>query len=240
MVHTTLSIQPQSRFFLNQLSPTANVILLMGGPTSGKSSLAKWFPQFPHLSASHLIEQSLLKQHRHQYGFYKTKMAAGDLIDDVFVNQLVAAKLHTEKLTMLDGFPRNMAQWAFFKTHIGIPKAVIFLDLNPDNLLSGALNRRRIDDGWLTARHRVTLFQEETLPTIAEISQTVPLFLRINAAQSPELVAADIKPFLQLLFTCSSATAVHTVRNRVLSVDSKAFSSLHYPRHENDIQSTNQ
>lgn len=176
----------------------------MGGPTSGKTSLAKWFPQFPHLSVSNLIEKSIVSHNSHQYGLFKTKMAAGELIDDAFVSLLVADKLYTQHLTLLDGFPRNVAQWTFFRTYLGIPRAVIFLDLDPEHMLRGSLHRGRTDDGWITAHHRVTLFQQETLPTITEISKTVPLFLRINAARKPELVTAEIEPFLQLFSRKSS------------------------------------
>jgi len=126
-------------------------IILLGAPGSGKGTQAKKLMDnfsFPQISTGNLLRQAIVdgteigKQ-------AKEIMAAGDLVSDEIVLDLIRASLDcpsTHSGFILDGYPRNIAQSEsldILLTSINQPlDHTVFIDVDSDTLVKRLSGRR--------------------------------------------------------------------------------------------------
>ena len=91
----------------------------------------------------------------------------------------------------MDGYPSDSAQAAIFLQLIGMPTAVIYLDI-PESVMSQRLkDRYNFDDEVHSIMNRIEKFKKNTLPLIRKWNG-----VKIDANQEPKKVFEDIKTAL--------------------------------------------
>ncbi len=166
---------------------SANIILLMGGPATGKTTVAKHFPEFPHISTG-----DLFRRHFQNEPFkgveLKSLMNKGGLLPDKLVIKALLAQpcLWKSNTVFLDGFPRNPRQLDYFFKYFGQPAALIYLNAKESTMVKNLMERGRPDDNKEAIQARIDYFKSTTQPMIDSLLKT-----RINSL----VLDGDADPF---------------------------------------------
>ena len=165
-------------------------LLLLGPPGSGKGTQGELLAH--HYGARHVSTGDLLREQVEAGTELGRKarpfMERGDLVPDELVLAMVLEDVVGEDSPpayVLDGFPRTLpqAEAAYAKAvETGrTVDAVIFLDVPHDELVGRILKRGRADDDEQTVRHRLTQYEQKTMPLL-QYYDGRGLLVRIDAA----------------------------------------------------------
>lgn len=151
-------------------------LILLGAPGSGKGTQAERIVTnntLAHISTGDILRGAVkagtpLGVEANRY------MSAGQLVPDSVVIGLVEERLKqpdTKHGYILDGFPRTVAQ-ADALSHLTekVRKplhAVLYLEVDDEELVKRLLGRGRADDNEETIRTRLGVFKRQTAPLIA-------------------------------------------------------------------------
>lgn len=194
-------------------------ILIVGAPGAGKgtqsSNLASEYG-VEHVTTGDALRAN--KDMETDHGTPREYMEAGELVPDAVVNEIVREALDSADGFVLDGYPRNESQVEYLEGITDLD-VVLSLDVPEEELVSRLTGRRvdpetgenyhvefdmpddeavrdrlvqRDDDTEDTVKERLRVFEENTQPVIDHY-ESHDGFVRIDGAQAPEEVWADIE-----------------------------------------------
>ncbi len=150
-------------------------IVLLGAPGSGKGTQAEKLVEhyrLTHISTGDLLRAEVaagttLGQEA------KAIMDAGKLVSDEIVLGMIDAKLENDvgpEGFILDGFPRTLDQARGLDgllEKLGEPlDAVIYLEVDEEEIVERLLARKREDDTEETIRKRIEVYRDQTEPLV--------------------------------------------------------------------------
>lgn len=165
-------------------------VFVLGGPGSGKGTqslqIAKEY-NIGYLSTGDLLRAAVqplapgavdtrTEAEKEMNEHIKNLMKNGQLVPDEVVLDLVKLEIQKQdrKYFFLDGFPRSIAQAEKFEQQIGKCRAVLFLDVPDDVLLSRLVKRGetsgRADDNEEAAKKRLVTYHNVSYPVIDHYS----------------------------------------------------------------------
>ncbi|MEG5038439.1 MULTISPECIES: adenylate kinase [unclassified Microcoleus] len=185
-------------------------LIFMGPPGAGKGTQAQLLAalwKIPHISTGDILRACVvaktdLGQKAQSY------MDRGELVPDELLMDIVQERMNQPDARagwILDGFPRTVAQAAFFDKllcHVegstsGKDCALRAVNLDvPDNVLvARLLSRGRQDDNEETIRRRLQVYREQTEPLIDFYSGRQQL-VAVDGDRAMELVTAELQQAL--------------------------------------------
>jgi len=181
-------------------------IALLGPPGSGKGTQAARLRDeagFVTLSTGELLRQARAAG-TELGGRVAGYMDAGDLVpDDVIVHVVCDAVGELAgRPVLLDGFPRTVGQADALGGVLGGQgrelRAAVLVDVPDDVVVERIMGRHqgRADDNPETVRERLRVYHHETEPLVAYYEER-GLLRRVDGAQEPDAVAADIQAALE-------------------------------------------
>ncbi|MEG4577193.1 adenylate kinase [Microcoleus sp. N3A4] len=187
-------------------------LIFMGPPGAGKGTQAQLLAalwKIPHISTGDILRACVvaktdLGQKAQSY------MDRGELVPDELLMDIVQERMNQSDARagwILDGFPRTVAQAAFFDKllcDVGIEGSksgkdcalrAVNLDV-PDNILvARLLSRGRQDDNEETIRRRLQVYREQTEPLI-EFYRNREQLVAVDGDRAMELVTAELQQAL--------------------------------------------
>lgn len=149
--------------------------ILLGAPGSGKGTQAEQLAAtlgVPAISTGEMLRQAVAEGS--ELGArVEGVMAAGALVDDALMSEVVRARLDREDARngfLLDGYPRTPGQAADLdrllqEKAVGLD-AVVLLEVPEEVLIRRSLARKRADDQEEVVRERQRVYRESTEPLI--------------------------------------------------------------------------
>ena len=187
-------------------------LIFMGPPGAGKGTQAQLLAalwKIPHISTGDILRACVVA--KTPLGLKaQAYMDAGDLVPDQLLIDIVQERMNQPDASsgwILDGFPRTVAQAAFFDTLLcdvsgaggksGKDCALRAVNLDvPDNVLvTRLLSRGRQDDNEETIRRRLQVYREQTEPLIAFYSAREQL-VAVDGDRDMALVTAELQQAL--------------------------------------------
>ncbi len=188
-------------------------LIFMGPPGAGKGTQAQLLAalwKIPHISTGDILRACVVV--KTPLGLKaQAYMDAGELVPDELLMDIVQERMNQPDASsgwILDGFPRTVAQAAFFDTLLcdvgseggsksGKDCALRAVNLDvPDNVLvTRLLSRGRQDDNEETIRRRLQVYREQTEPLIEFYSVREQL-VAVNGDRDMELVTAELQQAL--------------------------------------------
>ncbi len=150
-------------------------LILLGAPGSGKGTQAEILAkriEVPSISTGEMLRQAVaagsdLGQR------VETIMAAGDLVDDATMADVVRERLGQADAQVgfiLDGYPRTLGQAATLASILEGKSwsldGVVYIEVPEDELIQRALARKRADDQEEVIRQRQQVYRRQTQPLI--------------------------------------------------------------------------
>jgi adenylate kinase len=187
-------------------------LIFMGPPGAGKGTQAQLLAalwKIPHISTGDILRACVvaktdLGQKAQSY------MDRGELVPDELLMDIVQERMNQSDAHagwILDGFPRTVAQAAFFDKLLcdvggggswsgkDCDLRAVNLDV-PDNILvARLLSRGRQDDNEETIRRRLQVYREQTEPLI-EFYRNREQLVAVDGDRSMELVTAELQQTL--------------------------------------------
>jgi adenylate kinase len=148
-------------------------VVLLGAPGVGKGTQAEILCRrkgWRHLSTGDLLREAVAgKTPLGQKA--EAAMARGDLVaDDVILGLIEQTLEGAEAGSVLDGFPRTLAQAEGLDALLGKRERsldrVVYLNAGEEELTKRLLGRGRADDTPETIRHRLEVYEASTRPLI--------------------------------------------------------------------------
>ena len=166
---------------------------MMGLAGSGKGTQGKLLCDefnYEYLSTGEYLRESLSEER-------KSQMLAGKLVDDNEMMQIIDDFLKkTQKDSILDGFPRSMAQanWLLNKHKSGdiSIEALIYLDVPREELVKRLLERGRADDNEAAINTRFEEYSRATLPIVESYKKAGIKVIEIKGTGDVEDIHQDI------------------------------------------------
>lgn len=124
-------------------------------------------------------------------------LAQGGLVDDELINTQVAkmiARIPDDAMAVFDGFPRRLEQAKWLDALLADEAEqvmVLFLDITQQTAHQRLLARKRADDSEEVIRHRLSVFEQTTVPVL-DYYRSSNRLVEINGEPSPEVIARDI------------------------------------------------
>ncbi|KAA0162731.1 hypothetical protein FNF28_04612 [Cafeteria roenbergensis] len=181
------------------------VIFVLGGPASGRSSLCAQAAAdlgWTHVSTGELLraEAALGTELGAQVG---KLLARGDLVPAELTLRVLQAGLARDKAGMgrflLDGYPRTLEQATLFEKAVGRPMAVVHCDAPDDVLRSRARARRhtagRNDHSQASVDRQLASFNDKTR-RVLDMYDKQALVTRVDTNQPRERTYADFRKVL--------------------------------------------
>lgn len=206
--------------------------VIMGPQGSGKGTQAKRLREafdLVHISVGDIFRWNV-QSHTKLGAAINRTMAAGKLVEDEVVERIVQHRLQEHDWNygfILDGFPRNATQAAFFLESYDID-AVIYIDVPPEVSVARAMARRlcsqcgldynlifhrpavpdvcdvcggrlvqREDDNEAALRRRLDDFEHKTRPVL-DLFARKELVVKVDGTQSADDVFAAVCQRLKL------------------------------------------
>lgn len=146
-------------------------LIILGAPGSGKGTQSAELINRYHLT--HLSTGDMLRAEiaaGSELGLAaKAIMDKGELVSDDIVIGMIANRLN-DKGALFDGFPRTIAQAdaldALLAQNGRRIDAVIYLDVDNEEIVKRMLARGRADDNEATIRNRLSVFEAQTKPLV--------------------------------------------------------------------------
>jgi adenylate kinase len=187
-------------------------LIFMGPPGAGKGTQAQLLAalwKIPHISTGDILRACVVA--KTALGLKaKAFMDAGELVPDELLMDIVQERMNEPDARagwILDGFPRTVAQAAFFdkllcevgtegsKSGKDCALRAVNLDV-PDNVLvTRLLSRGRQDDNEETIRRRLQVYREQTEPLIEFYSSREQL-VAVDGDRDMEVVTAELQQAL--------------------------------------------
>ncbi|MEG4632307.1 adenylate kinase [Microcoleus sp. AR_TQ3_B6] len=187
-------------------------LIFMGPPGAGKGTQAQilaalW--KIPHISTGDILRACVVA--KTALGLKaKAYMDAGELVPDELLMDIVQERMNEPDASagwILDGFPRTVAQAAFFdkllcdvgtegsKSGNDCAIRAVNLDVPDHVLVTRLLSRGRQDDNEETIRRRLQVYREQTEPLI-EFYRSREQLVAVDGDRSMELVTAELQQTL--------------------------------------------
>jgi adenylate kinase len=174
-------------------------LLIVGPPGSGKGTQSLRLSRalgIPHISTGELLRDAI--RLGTPLGDNACEcVAAGHLVPDALVNELVRARLEQtatlQRGFLLDGFPRNVGQLHALLAWLdpeGLD-AAIELAVPNEVVVQRLVARGRTDDTVVGVRERLRAFEHETLPMLHHL-KTRGLLISVDANRPVDQVAGDL------------------------------------------------
>jgi adenylate kinase len=182
-------------------------LVLLGPPGSGKGTQAATLTEKYHIPAIATgdILRAQVDAGTPQGQRVRSYLDRGELVPDQLVVDIIRHRLSepdTEAGFILDGFPRTVPQAQALDAMLAELQrpldAVLYLQVDRQDLLDRLGQRHRQDDRPDIADHRIDVFLDQTAPLIGYYRDQGKLRL-IDAARPPELVAAAIEDVVRPL-----------------------------------------
>lgn len=151
-------------------------VVLLGAPGSGKGTQAERLATalgVPAISTGEMLREAVATG-TELGARVGGVMAAGDLVDDGLMAEVVAARLGQADARggfLLDGYPRTPGQAETLDRLLAANDvridAVLYLDVPEEELVRRALGRKRADDREAVIRSRLAVYREKTEPLVA-------------------------------------------------------------------------
>ena len=148
-------------------------VILLGPPNSGKGTQAKILAErlgVPHVSTGDMLREAC--DAGTELGErVRDILAAGELVDDDTMADLVAVRLSREDARdgfLLDGYPRTERQAEDLERILGETPIhrVVLIDVPEDELIERGLGRGREDDTEEVIRKRIRVYRKQTEPVV--------------------------------------------------------------------------
>ena len=180
------------------------VLIFLGPPGSGKGTQAEILTEklkYLHISVGDLLRENI--SNNTELGKQATSYVnSGELVPDALIIELVNSciqDLQNKNLqfkgVILDGFPRTINQAISLDNKIkdlgSIIKAVIYLDISDEKIISRLQNRGRNDDKPELIINRLNVYRKQTEPLLGFYSEK-KLLETINGDQDLEGVNNNI------------------------------------------------
>lgn len=144
-------------------------LIILGAPGSGKGTQsAELINRYylTHLSTGDMLRAEIAAGS--ELGLAaKAIMDAGELVSDDIVIGMIANRLSAQG-ALFDGFPRTIAQAdaldALLAQNGQQIDAVLYLDVDNEEIVKRMLARGRADDNEATIRNRLAVFEQQTKP----------------------------------------------------------------------------
>lgn len=156
-----------------------NLILVFGGPASGKGTLCKRLAE--NFSFVHVSPGDLVRAKKKLDSELATLMKNGKLLPPQFIGDLIWSYIQPfdkDKIILLDGFPRNQENLDYFNQHMKDKfnlVAVLVLDCKDDLIVKRAMVRAkelgRMDDSENICRQRIEAYHMETEKIVKILDQ---------------------------------------------------------------------
>ncbi|CAG9464850.1 unnamed protein product [Pedinophyceae sp. YPF-701] len=182
------------------------VVFVLGGPGAGKGTQCEKIVEkygFKHLSAGDLLREEVASGSDVGQKLQVT-MKEGKLVPmEVTITLLKNAMIKSgQKLFLIDGFPRALAQAAAFESDIVKCEAVLFFDLDEATMEERLINRGktsgRADDNVETIRKRFHTFVTQSKPVVDKYKEEGKVF-EISSKPPPDEVFEEVVKALDSL-----------------------------------------
>ena len=155
------------------------VLIFLGPPGSGKGTQAEILTdklEYYHISIGDLLRENISKNTG--LGKLAAKYVnSGELVPDDLIIELVNSTLYELQNensqysgVILDGFPRNINQAASLDSKIkdsgASIRAVIYLDISDEKIISRLQSRGRNDDKPNLIKNRLSVYRKQTEPLL--------------------------------------------------------------------------
>lgn len=157
------------------MSATGLRAVMLGAPGSGKGTQAEVLARalgIPTISTGEMLRQAVAAGSE-LGGRVEGIMAAGKLVDDALMAEVVADRLARPDAAagfLLDGYPRTPPQADTLDELLAARDArldaVVLLEVPEEELVRRALGRRRADDTEEVIRERLRVYREKTEPLV--------------------------------------------------------------------------
>jgi adenylate kinase len=160
----------------------ARIVLVVGGPGSGKGALCKKLEQLCHVV--HLSSGDLLREEVERDTILGREVAEimkrGELVSSAVIVSLVRRRMrhHPGKRVLLDGFPRSLQNAHDMVELCGKPELALHLECDDTVMLERILKRKdnRADDNFETALQRLRTYHKSHHTTMEWLKdQGVPV-----------------------------------------------------------------
>ena len=179
-----------------------NIIIILGGPGSGKGTVAT------ELMRGHeynYIETGALFRNLPDDSEVAQIMMRGDLIPDEKIFPLIEWEAQGPRDILFDGFPRNVAQAEWMLSYFNANITALYLHI-PESVMIERIHNRlaqgsgRADDARdEIVRRRLGTFKKETLPMIEFLQKATGVkFFEIDATLTIPKVFAEVKAKIKL------------------------------------------
>ena len=181
-----------------------DVLIFLGPPGSGKGTQAEILTEklkYLHISVGDLLRENISKNT--ELGkLASSYVNAGELVPDDLIIKLVNSYIHDLQNKdskylgiILDGFPRTIKQASSLENKIkdlgASIKAVIYLDISDEKIISRLQSRGRNDDKPELIRNRLDVYRKQTEPLLDFYSEK-KLLESIKGDQNLKIVNSNI------------------------------------------------
>ncbi|CAG2215723.1 AK [Mytilus edulis] len=162
--------------------PTCPIILIVGGPGSGKGTQCKKvcerYKEVIHLSMGDILRNQIATQGSadEKWGMIGTLVQKGEMAPQEVTAELLIEQIKKNKdaaAFIVEGYPRDKLQLEEFNKHIGGLNFAILLDCEEYYMQKRLLDRGnasgRIDDNLNAIQSRLTFFKNNTLPILKHL-----------------------------------------------------------------------
>lgn len=175
----------------------ANVVLVVGGPGSGKGLLCQRLAE--HCGCVHLSSGELLRSEVEK-GTPLGKeveaiMARGDLVSSAVITSIIRRRMRSfpGRRVLLDGFPRSLENARDFTDLMGKPELALHLMCDDTILMERILKRGRecpgrADDNVDTALQRLRTYRKSHGPTMEWLRECHVPIINLDCSGEPDSV----------------------------------------------------
>lgn len=204
-------------------SNPARIILVVGGPGSGKGLLCSRLASecgVVHLSSGDLLRNEVERQSPLGKEV-KDIMGRGELVSSAIIVTLMKKHMgaHPGKRVLLDGFPRSLENARDLTRLCGVPELALHLDCADTVMLERIMERgsasivRRQDDNFQTAIHRIRTFHKYHNPIMEWLhEQHVPV-VNLDCSGTPESVWKQLMAIGRLMRPAVKLKSATTTAN---------------------------
>lgn len=181
-------------------------VLLIGAPGAGKGTQAAQIAR--HFGLTHISSGDLLRQHVKEQTTIgrqvKEYIDRGDLVPDAIIMDMLYKPVMAASATggyILDGFPRTVSQaeTAYAVAgELGVQvQLAVHIVVQREELLRRLTSRGRgADDDAAVIRHRLTVYEQKTMPLVAYYAEREKL-VEVNGGRPVDEVTWSIVVQLQ-------------------------------------------
>tara|TARA_S200000501_G_scaffold273921_1_gene257551 strand:- start:898 stop:1482 length:585 start_codon:yes stop_codon:yes gene_type:complete len=185
------------------------VLIFLGPPGSGKGTQAEMLTKklkYVHISVGDLLRDNI--SNNTELGkIASSYVDSGELVPDDLIIELVNSSINNFQNensqfigVILDGFPRTIKQASSLDIKINdlgvVIKAVIYLDITDEKIISRLENRGRNDDKPELIKNRLVVYRKQTEPLLG-FYKNKNLLQSVNGDQNLEKVNNNILDFLK-------------------------------------------